>query len=91
MGEASIMMIESLEYTFEQLFAIMGTISDIPHPGEVNVIARVGNIEYIEGGVEQRKLVMMVEEFAEDDWDDVLGETVFALGQLGGLVPSGSG
>ena len=66
------MMIQGLEYSFEQMSAIMGTITEVAHPGvahpgELNVIARVGTIEYLEGGVKQWKLVMMVEEVEEDD------------------------
>ena len=96
MDAVEILMIEGLQYTFEQFFAIMGAITEVAHPGvahpgEVSVIARVGNIEYLEGGVQQRKLVMMIEEFEEDDFNNVLCETVFALGQIGKLVPSGPG
>ena len=67
----------------------MGTMTDNPGDNIMNVIARVGYMADIEGGVEQLKLVLKVEKIG-DDWDHVLSETVYGLGQ-GGLVPSGSG
>ena len=64
-------------------------MTDNPGVNVENVIARVGYIADIEGGVEQLKLVLKVEEIGGGDGDNVISETLYGLGEVGGLVPSG--